>query len=296
MRLAVLSALTLMIVSLALPANAQTVVETNEESVRASGGTPGSWVQRAITRHTGYIGARVNAARGGNAAGTTTEGTGTTGISSSSTSGLNSLLNLAGLGSLGSLTSSLGSLGSLAGGTSTTTSSDSGTSSSDAGALADLLALRDANTKPSNAQTINAVETGKTATQQSADSVRVGGSAINRLTKPEDRFQTSTTDEPKFVTRWANSMLQSVFSALTFGLQSRDFIDAMKSAIAPLFTPTTTDGGTDNTDNTGNSGDGSGDGTGSNGSNNNGTDSNTGGGIEDLDPSDGSDSDGGSII
>ena len=93
--------------------------------------------------------------------------------------------------------------------------------------LEDLIALGNATSKPQNQNLVAGETDGKSSTSQVQDQVRVGGAAINRLAKPADRSQEATS-EPKFVIRWANAMLSSVFSALTFGLQSRDFINAVK--------------------------------------------------------------------
>jgi len=50
--------------------------------------------------------------------------------------------------------------------------------------------------------------------------------------------------EPKFVVRWADAMLSTLFTAITVGFQTQDFIDILKDVFRPLFIPpeSSTDG------------------------------------------------------
>lgn len=236
---------------------------------RSQGGTPGSWVRAAIGRHNTFIDLRVNAVRGGGQAGFLSSSSGTGTSSSGSLSGS--------LGSLGSLLDLAGGLGGLGGLGSLTGTSGTGSSGSTTGqdfTLADLLAMAEGVQQPRSDAATTADPKSTQFQQQST--TRVGGAAINRLSKPEDRGQ-ETTDEPEFKIRWADAMLTSIFSALALGLQSTAFIQALEDALRPIiYPPAATDSGTD-----GSGGSGSGaDGGGSSGG------GGTGGGIEEI-PSDG---------
>jgi hypothetical protein len=262
----------------ALPAWAQNSGSNNDNLTVGAvhGGTPGSWVRAAIARHNELIDLRVNAARAGEEAGVRPTATGqTSGTSgtSSSLGDLSSLLSLASqYGDLGSLGSLIGSLtGSTTG---STTDSGSGTGNY---TLADLIALGQAY---GNQKTRNTQQTAASTSQGSSSSgttqssnQRVFGGAIARLPKPEERFQQATTQpsgsELGFGTRWANAMLQTLFTSLTLGFQSDAFIEALKDALRPLVLPSSNQG----------SGTGNGSGNGSSG--------NGGNGIEDLTPADG---------
>ena len=219
-----------------------------------SGGTPGSWVQAAIARHKALIAVRVNAPRGGEAAGdrsnllasaganawlgsggtnATSAGTATTGSTT-----LDSLLSL-----LGGSSSSLSSLAGLLGTSSTSTGSTTTTGSTATDPrLAALLALRDANKSTSTEKASTATQQSSvTASGSSSSTTRVGGAAVNRLPKVEQRLQSSTTDtttETPFAARWASAMLSTFFTAVTAGFQSTGFITFLKDGLRPLMYPT----------------------------------------------------------
>lgn len=252
-----------------------------------SGGTPGSWVQAAITRHKALIAVRVNAPRGGEAAGdrsslaaNTTTGTSTS-LNTGSTT-LDSLLSLLG-GSSSSLTALTGLLGTTS--TSTGSTTTTGSTATDP-RLAALLALRDANKNSSTEKTSTATQqSSSTAASSSSSTTRVGGAAVNRLPKAEQRLQSSTTDtttETPFAARWASAMLSTFFTAVTAGFQSTGFITFLKDGLRPLMYPTDSSGDGSNSGNNNNSG-----GSGSGGS---------GSGIEDISPGGNGSGGGGSTL
>jgi|GEM_PF-2463226 len=261
-----------------------------------SGGTPGSWVQAAIARHKALTDARVNAARGGAAAGdrsglAVNSNSGTSASTSLNVGGspLDSLLNLfGGSGSpLSSLAGLLGTTLNVTGSTAATGSNAAGGGTATDRRLDALLALRDANRSKG---------TGKsdTATQQAVSSAggaganvtRVGGAAVNRLPKAEQRLQSAvpgTTTQPSFAVRWANAMLSTFFTAVTTGFQSAGFITFLKDSLRPLNYPT--ESGDDGSDSGGGSGGSTGGGTGgSTGGSGSGGSGSSGGGIEDIPP------------
>jgi len=296
-----------------LPANAQTgdstgatsLTESSPQENARSGSvslrSPGTWVRGALSRHGELKGLRLTGPRFGQP--NTEEAElrfGSSGSSSSSGLGsLGSLLNLAGslgsgstgaIGDIGTLLGSLvgGGSGSTSG--STTTGSGSGDvtipppSNGTSYTLQDLLALQDAY---ASQKSINS-ESDKTSTMQSQDEQTFGG-AIGRLPKAEDRFQTTTEEGDSFKVRWANAMLQTMFSAVAVGFQSSPFIDALKDGLRPLFYPPaeeTADG----------DGSGDGDGDGSDGGDSGDGGQSDGGGIEDIDPGDDTTDPGGSVI
>ncbi|RMF85567.1 MAG: hypothetical protein D6744_01215 [Planctomycetota bacterium] len=55
--------------------------------------------------------------------------------------------------------------------------------------------------------------------------------------KSEQRSQTADTGETKFVTRWADAMLSSLFTALVIGFQTPDFVNLLADFIRPIFIP-----------------------------------------------------------
>jgi len=197
---------------------------------------PGTWINAARVRHSELIQARVNNPRIGEPAGTL-EGLTGSGIVGS-TGGLSGLLDLLTQFAGGTSTPSTGDSGDATGGTSGT----SGTS------LADLLALRDQLLGESG----ETGETGKSSTQAQVGDGQTYSGAIARLPKIEPRSQ-EPVQERKFLARWAESMTQTVFTALAIGFQSSDFIDFLKDALRPVFFPlqSGTDGsgsGVDNPD------------------------------------------------
>ncbi len=239
---------------------------------------PGTWVQRAIAQHNGFIDERVNAPRSGQNASDQNRGAsqGTTGRSGSGGSTISNLMDIAGDlmgGSFGGITS-LGDLGGL----SNTGGGAGGTTGTGGMSIEDLIALRDAMAEAEGAQ--KPLNNKAADRAQSARTYEFGG-AVGRLPKADARFQDSDTPtERKFVARLLEAWADTFFTALTVGFQSTDFIDLLKDGLRPLLIPDTQDDGGD---------DGNGDG----GSGNDG--SGNGGGIEDI-PDDGGNDDGGDSI
>jgi len=100
---------------------------------------------------------------------------------------------------------------------------------------------------------------------QNATSRTINGST-SATGKDTDRAQQTTqqtTQQTDFKTRWANAMLQTFFSAVSLGLQSPQFIDAVKDFLRPLVLPPASDSnGSSGSDDNGGNGGGSGNGDG----------------------------------
>lgn len=265
---------------------------------------PGTWVSAARSRHNEVMTNRLRSARFGEEnpeAAMRAGGGGTT--SGGSSGGLGGLLNLIG-GSSGT-TGGLGSLGSLlggGGGTSTGGSSVGTQGATSSGGtqytIQDLLDLRDSmgggtqqvrsDVAPSSKQSATSLEFG-------AQTQNFGG-AIGRLPKyPVDRMQQQQQEERKFRTRLLDSLLQTMFTALTFGFSSNDFVDAIKDGLRPVFYPPVDDGTDDGTDDGNSDGNGGDDGSDGGDDGSDGGDD-TGGGIDDIDPPSDNDDDSGSVI
>ncbi len=270
---------------------------------------PGNVIRAAITRHTEDTNRRVNNPRQGMSAsdGTRVGGTGTTGGATGTGTGglgdLGALLNLAGLGDLGGLAGGLGGLGGLTGGTTGGATGTTGTGATGATGsefapangtdftVDDLLRLRDSlggTAKPQN-----------TAQTKSNNPNGFGG-AVSRLPDPKvaQRQQTTTppttpTEEPKFVTRLANSLLNQVFVSLSAALRLPFVADAIADGIRGLMP--TMDAGGDNGGGNGDGGDGGDNGGGNGDGGNGGTGDGSDGSIDDLDPPT-DDGDTGSVI
>ncbi len=270
-----------------------------------SGGTPGSWVQAAIARHKALTDARVNAARGGAAAGdrsglAVNRNSGTSASTSLNAGGspLDSLLNLfGGSGSpLSSLAGLLGTTLNVTGSTAATSSNAAGGGTATDRRLDALLALRDANrSKGSGKSDTGTQQAVSSAGGAGANVTRVGGAAVNRLPKAEQRLQATvpdTTTQPSFAVRWANAMLSTFFTAVTTGFQSAGFINFLKDSLRPLMYPTeSSDNGSDSGGGSGGStGGGTGGSTGGSGP------GGSGGGIEDVPPGAGDSGSGGSTL
>lgn len=76
--------------------------------------------------------------------------------------------------------------------------------------------------------------------------------------------------QPDFVVRWADAMLSTIFTAVTVGLQTQDFIDLLKDVFRPFFIPESS--GADATDGTAANGDTSSDQDGADGTDSGGDD------------------------
>lgn len=239
----------------------------NSKAGAADARGPGSWVDRARSRHNTLIQQRV---RGdGSGSGVASSGSSSSG---GSTSGLSGLAQLIGLASQAGI--NLGGLGSTLGGASSTTIPNSG----------------------STGTTNTSGTSGGGVTQQDIEAAGAGD-AFNQLLqlqaglnaqarqdpldsafddmgflKTDTRSQTTTPttpteEEDSFQIRLVDSWLNTIFTALTLGFQSRDFIDILADNIRPILRPDLID-----------SGDG-----GSNGGNNGGSGgNNNGGSLDDL--------------
>jgi hypothetical protein len=246
---------------------------------------PGNWVNAARARHTELINARVNGPRFGSPVQDSQEqGTADSGSTTGGTSSLGDLITeLTGSGALGSLanlftgTTSSGAAGIL-GALGTSTGSTTGSTTGDfAGIPADALAMIEA--------------AGIDISDLSAKSLDDGASgAIARLPGKDVVSRAQSQDDRKFHVRLVDSLLSTLFTALSVGFQTPEFIDSLKGFLQPIFIPPTpTDtGGQD----TGDGGDGTGNGGGGSGT----TGDGGGGGIEDLDPSGGESDDTQSIV
>lgn len=315
--------------TLVFPALAQTSGSAAATAAPENTGeqTPGVWVQNAITRHNAYIGARVNAARAGVRPGVPVEEAAVGG--SSGTSGLGSLIDLLGnLGGLtgGDLTPLLEGLGAggLAGVADAVNSDEVDSSGVDITAGTDF-GLSDTDTSTDTSDTTGAAgqsledlirqratEGGatdttqrKNSTMQSSTGTRTGGAAVNRLPKPEERYQTSTTtDDRPFATRFADEMMSTFFSAVALGIQTPAFVNLLEDLFRPLFgLPTSTETNTNSNsnsnanDNSSSSNDNANDNDGSSGnSNSNANESSNGGGVENLPDNTNTNSDSGGTV
>ena len=98
------------------------------------------------------------------------------------------------------------------------------------------------------------------------------GGAIGRLPdKATDlRAQTADDEEPKFMIRLADSLLQTFFASITVAFQAQPFIDSLKDLLRPILAPEPPDDGAN--------GDGTGGGSGNT--------PNSGGNLGDLDADD----------
>lgn len=214
--------------------DSSTAGKTPAENIQAgnvAARSPGSWVNRARLRHSGFINLRVkgdprNADRsqmlpGAGSSGSSDGGLGALGSllsllgGSGGTPGLDDLLNLA--DQAGIDTGAL--LGS--GGSTNTGSSAGGNGLTEDDLPQELLDLRDL----ANQQT-----------QQIRNDSPFGGVDLFDADKDDARSQ-QQDDEPKFKTRLVNSLLQTTFTALTFAFQAPDFIDLLADAFRSLFAP-----------------------------------------------------------
>lgn len=218
---------------------------------------PGNMIQDALTRHNELIDERVNGT--GTDTSTSDSSTGTNGASSTSTgtSGISSILStLTGGSSL----------------TDTVTSLLGGSSGTSGGSAADAIRQTIDNAIAASGGTT--AKTADGADTTSTSKYDLTGGAFDRLPKTELREQSVvSTDEEPFRIRLVNAWLGAVFTALTFGFQTQDFIDLLESGLTPLFTASSTD-----------SGSGSGSGSSTNSS-----------GVESVDPNSG-DSSNGSVV
>lgn len=197
---------------------------------------PGNLVRAAIGVHAERAAARLAAQRGGDASELSPELTPTTPGSSG-----NSLIDLLGnlLGGMGGLGDLSGLLGGLegagiagrppdTGGPSDTGVIGTGTGAPGAGAGAipgnlppEALALLEANG-------FNVGDLTARAQGAAAAGDKPGG---RQQTTPEP--PTIPEQEPKFITRWANAMLQTLFTALAVGVSTPDFVDLLVEALTP---------------------------------------------------------------
>lgn len=261
---------------------------------------PGTWINAARARHSNLIEQRVNGPRFGHfVEGDTQANSGSTG----STGGPSSLSDL-----IGQLTGS-GALGSLAGLLGSSSLGSSFGSSSSAGNSSASTALSEAfpNVPSDVLQMIlnSGIDVSQLTGKSRTDSTN-GTTA--QVSDKSTSSTAQTQDNRKFHARLADSLLSTFFTSLTVGLQSQQFIDALKGFLRPVFAPSTN--GTTTGDQTGGTtGDTSG--SGANGSGDSGTTDSSngsgsstggntsggsGGGIEDIQPNGGSNDGSGSVI
>ncbi len=278
---------------------------------RVSGGSvraraPGRTVQAAITRHSALIDARVNAARGGGRSGTSN--TSGAGGSTGSGSGLVLLPELVGQLGLGDSLVGLASLfpgltgaalSTLGQGTldSKSTATDTSGDATDP-RLTPLLASKNGGTR----QDVEATsDSNKSTTRAQTNRAYQYGGGLSRLTKFEDRAQTTsdstltdslsaltgTATDPNnpqsFRSRLLAGWSTAFFGALTYGFSRTQFETLIKNILTPLILPRTATSNSSGTETTGTNttgGNTTGDGTGSNTIT--GTQTKTGGGIETL--------------
>lgn len=218
--------------------------------------SPGLVVKQAIAEHQTRNNARVAAQRAGDAS--VLAPAGLLGGSASSNPLTNLLGNL-----LGGLTGGSGGLGSLLGGLTGTTGTPTTTPSTTATPPNNITA------GPGNLTTGTGSATGTNSnvpsnlTPEAIALLEANGFDVNQLfaqsrdaaaDKPDSRAQTAPTtptttqQQPKFLVRWADAMLTTLFTALTVGFQSPDFVDRLVQFLSP---PAATDA-SGNTGSTGN--------------------------------------------
>ena len=271
--------------------NAPLAEKSPAQNVRAAAlhaRAPSNWVNAARARHAELINARVNGPRYGNPVQDSQEqGTAGSDGSTSGTSGLGDLITqLTGSGALGSLANlftgatGLGETSTSTGGNGVLGSvgpSTGDTSDSLAGIPADALAM------------IAAAGIDITDLLAKSRDDNASG-AIAKLPSKDVVSRAQSQDDRKFHVRLVDSLLSTLFTALSVGFQTPEFIDSLKGFLRPVFIPATP---TDN----GAQGDGTADGgEGSGTTGDGGGDANGGGGIEDLNPSEGEPDDTGSIV
>lgn len=240
--------------------------QENVQSAALQERSPGAIIRAAIARHSGLINDRVRN-RGADAAeeaAANADSGGSTSSSSSTDAGLGDLLSsLTGgalsadtinaftglLGSdgissllsggvstlLGSGSTTTASAGSSTNGTSSTTSTSGATpTAAQQSSLEQLLALRDQFAGGSQSKAI-----------QASGDANAGRAPVSQSAKTAQRSQTNGGDddeEPSFRVRLYNSWLSTIFTAVTAGFRTRDFIDSLKDALRPalgLPAPTT---------------------------------------------------------
>ena len=208
----------------------------NNQTGNIAARSPGSWVNQARQRHSGFINLRVKGdprtadrsemlPGSGGTSGSSDGGLGALGSllgllgGSGGTPGLSDLLDLA--DQAGVDTNAL--LGS--GGSTNTGSSSGGNGLTEDDLPQELLDLRDL----ANQQT-----------QQIRNDSPFGGVDLFAADKDDARSQ-QQNDEPRFRTRLVDSLLQTTFTALTFAFQTPDFIDMLADVFRPIFAPPSDD-------------------------------------------------------
>ena len=188
---------------------------------------PGRVIDAARARHSLLAQQRLAAQRAGDTSGLAPEETASTG---SGGNPLNNLLgNLLGsglLGGAGGLSDLLGGLTGSTGGTTGTTGGSTGN------------ANIPSNIPPEALQMI--ADAGIDINGLFGKSIQSDGAAAGASAgaKDDQRAQTTdTTTEPKFVTRWADAMLNTLFTSLVIGFQTPDFINLLADFIRPVFIP-----------------------------------------------------------
>jgi hypothetical protein len=222
---------------------------------------PGRIIDAARARHQALRDDRLAAQRSGDTSGLAPEEQNALNLSGGGNALTNLLGNLLGSGILGGLTSGgsgsdlSGLLGGLTGG-GTNTGVTSGTSDANSPTGSNI----PSNIPPEAIQLIqdagidvNSLFAKPLQSESTADT-------FDASTKTQSRAQQADQGEPKFVVRWADAMLSTLFTALAVGFQSRDFVNLLADFIRPIFVPATEPIPADQTQNSGTSSD-TGDGT-----------------------------------
>ena len=76
--------------------------------------------------------------------------------------------------------------------------------------------------------------------QKSRDATSASSDKTSSRMQSSGTPTTGTTQEQKFVVRWADAMLSTVFTALSVALQTQDFINLLKDFFRPIFGVSTT--------------------------------------------------------
>jgi len=193
---------------------------------------PGRIIDQARARHAALRDARLAAQRSGDTSGLAPEGLGpaTTGATNALTNLLGDLLGSGILGGLsgGDISSILGNLTGGSGTTGGSTTGATGITGNSGGTGPNI----PSNIPPEAIQLIQ--NAGIDINQLFAKPRAPTATAAD---KDRGRSQAATPDQqqPKFVVRWVDAMLSTLFTALTVGFQSPDFVSMLADFIRPLF-------------------------------------------------------------
>ena len=222
----------------------------SENVASAASRGPASWVARARARHNQLIASRVtaNPQSADLAANPSSGGSGSTGNSGGTSDGglLDGLAGLLGGGDLGlsdllSLAGSFGidtsNLGGLTGGLLAAQPTPAGNLDTTNGGVINQDDIAAAGAEDALAQLL-ALQEGLSG-GDSRSQVRDDGDTdeLNSFGFPKNdlRAQQQTGDEPKFVVRLVDSWMNTVFTALTIGMQTPQFIDMLADGLRSAF-------------------------------------------------------------